>query len=69
MEVHTYSVKAKNQAGNIWVKDIMTTARNRKNLHILLENSAGESVAAVTYLSMRIHSKSCGYPESICNFT
>ena len=59
MEVHIYSVKANSQAGNIWVKDIMTAARNRKNLCILQENSAGESAARVTYLSMRIHLKSC----------
>ena len=25
MGVHIYSVKAKSQAGNIWVKDIMAT--------------------------------------------
>ena len=37
MEVHIYSVKAKSQAGNIWVKDIMITARDLKNLCILLE--------------------------------
>ena len=59
MEVHIYSVKAKSQAGNIWVKDIMTAARDRKNLRILPENSAGESAAGITYLSMRIHPKSC----------
>ena len=47
MEVHIYSVKANSQAGNIWVKDIMTkvkairySARNLKNLHIFPENSA-----------------------------
>ena len=50
MEVHIYNVKAKGQAGNIWVKDIMTAARHRKNLCILPENSAGENVAGVTYL-------------------
>ena len=27
VEVHIYSVKTKIQAGNIWVKDIMTTQR------------------------------------------
>ena len=43
-EAHIYSVKAKSQAGNIWVKDIMTAARDHKNLRILLENS-GESAA------------------------
>ena len=59
MELHIYSVKAKSQAGNVWVKDIMTAARDLKNLHILPENSAGESAAGVTYLSMRIHPKSC----------
>ena len=59
MEVHIYSVKAKSQAGNIWVKDIMAVARDRKNLCILPENSAGESAAGITYLSMRIHPKSC----------
>ena len=59
MEVHIYSVKVKSQAGNIWVKDIMTAARDCKNLSILPENSAGESAAGVTYLSMRIHPKSC----------
>ena len=37
----------------------MTAARDRKNLRILPENSAGESTAGVTYLSMRIHPKSC----------
>ena len=37
----------------------MTAARDRKNLHILPENSAGEkSAAGVTYLSMRIYPKS-----------
>ena len=59
MEVYIYSVKAKSQAGTIQVKDIMTAARDRKNLCILLEFSAGESTAGVTYLSMRIHLKSC----------
>ena len=37
----------------------MTAARDHKNLRILPENSAGESTAGVTYLSMRIHPKSC----------
>ena len=37
----------------------MTAARDRKNIRILPENSAGESAAGVTYLSMRIHPKSC----------
>ena len=37
----------------------MTAARDCKNVRILLENSAGESAAGVTYLSMRIHPKSC----------
>ena len=59
MEVHIYSVKAKSQAGNIWVKDIMTAARDCKNLRILPENLAGESAAGVTCLPMRIHPKSC----------
>ena len=40
MEVHIYSVKVKRQSGNIGVKDITTTARDCKNLHILLENLA-----------------------------
>ena len=31
MEVHIYSVKAKSQAGKIWVKDIMTTQDKRYN--------------------------------------
>ena len=48
MEVHIYSIKAKSQAGNIGIKDIMTAARDRKNLYILPENSAGESAAGVT---------------------
>ena len=30
MEVHIYSVKAKNQAGNIWVKDKITTKKRPK---------------------------------------
>ena len=58
MEVHIYNVKAESQAGNIWVKDIMTAAGDSKNLHILPENSSGESTAGATYLYMRIHSKS-----------
>ena len=37
----------------------MTTARDSKKLCILPENSAGESTVGVTYLSMRIHVKSC----------
>ena len=51
MEVNIYSVKAKSQAGNIWVKYIMTTQKDQSqkkisqgfwephlwNLHILLE--------------------------------
>ena len=37
----------------------MTAVRDRKNLGILPESSAGESAAGVTYVSMRIHSKSC----------
>ena len=49
MEVHIYSIKAKSQAGNIWVKYRMTiqkakaerkSARDLKNLFILPENSA-----------------------------
>ena len=47
MEVHICIVKAKSQAGNIEVKDVMTTQkgqsekkRDLKNLWILLENSA-----------------------------
>ena len=37
----------------------MIADRDRKNLRILPEDSAGESAAGVTYLSMRIHLKSC----------
>ena len=37
----------------------MTAARDRRNLRILPENLAEESAAGVTYLSMRIHPKSC----------
>ena len=62
LEVHIYSVKAKNQAHNIWVKDIMTTFRDRKNLCILPESSKGQSAAGVTHLSIRI------YPKSYCIF-
>ena len=49
MKVCIYSVKAKSQAGNTWVKDLMATQKDQcwkkislesKNLHILLENSA-----------------------------
>ena len=29
LEVHIYSVKAKSQAGIIWVKDIMTTQKGQ----------------------------------------
>ena len=59
MELHINRVNAKGQAGNIWVKDIMTTARDHKDLCILPENSTGQSTARVTYLSMRIHPKNC----------
>ena len=31
MEVHIYSVKPKSQAGNIWVKCIMTTQKPNEN--------------------------------------
>ena len=51
MEVHIYSVKAKNQVGNIRVKDIITAARDCKNLRILPENSAGEKAL----LGLHIH--------------
>ena len=37
----------------------MTAARDSKNLCILPEKSARESGAGVTYISMRIHLKSC----------
>ena len=37
----------------------MAADRDRKNVRILPENSAGESAARVTYLTMRIHLKSC----------
>ena len=47
MKVHIYSVKVVSQAGNMRVKDIMTTARDHKNLHILPENSAGKSADGV----------------------
>ena len=47
MKVHIYSVKAMSQAGNMRVKDIMATARDHKNLHVLPENSAGKSAAGV----------------------
>ena len=29
MEVHIYSVKAKSQAGTIWIKDKMTTQKGQ----------------------------------------
>ena len=38
MEVHIYSIKAKSQAGNIGIKDIMTAARDRKNLIFTIHN-------------------------------
>ena len=47
MEVHIYRIKAKSQAGNVQVKDIITTPKTKaerksdkdlKNLRILLEN-------------------------------
>ena len=31
IEAHIYSVKAKSQAGNIWVKDIMTTQKGQSH--------------------------------------
>ena len=70
MEVHIYSVKAKSQASNIWVKDIMTVVRDRKNLCILLENSAGESIAGVISIYENTPENFPHHrPKSICNFT
>ena len=40
MELHIYSVKAKSQASDMWVKDIMTTVRECDFPNILWENSA-----------------------------
>ena len=66
MEVHICSVKAKSQAGNIWVKGILAAATDCKNFCIMSENSVGESTAGVTYLSMRIHPKSwCIFPLKV----
>ena len=49
MELHVYNVKARSQAGKIWVKDITITQKGEswknvarelsKNVHILPENS------------------------------
>ena len=39
----------KSEAGNIWVKNIMTTARDRKYLCILLENSA-KDLGSIMYI-------------------
>ena len=72
MEVHIYSAKAEAQADNIRVKDIMRAARDCKNLDTLLENSAVESTAGVTYLSMKIATpEELPHlpPKSICIFT
>ena len=61
MEGHICTVKAKSQAGNTWVKGIMTTqtakatiysTRNLTNFHILHENLAVWPLKiAVTLLS------------------
>ena len=60
MEVHIYGVKAKSQQVTDESKiGRMAAARDCKMLCILPENSAGESFAGVTYLSMRINLKSC----------
>ena len=75
MEVHINKVKAKGQAGNIWVKEINNDNIKRskleenqlgvlKKLGILLGSSAeasglGASAVGVTYLPMRIRLKSC----------
>ena len=34
MEGHIYSVKAKSQAGNMWVKDIITTQKDQRRKKI-----------------------------------
>ena len=34
MEVHIYSYKAKSQAGNIWVKGLMTTQKGQSQKKI-----------------------------------
>ena len=74
MKVNIYIVKAKSQAGNIQVKDIMTTQKkpkqNKNQLGILKSYAfcwnvqqktlvPEEITATVTYLCMRIHLKSC----------
>ena len=70
MVVHIHSVKAKSQAGNVQVKDIMTIQkgqsgkkiRDLKKLRILLENSAegleSRRECCWSYVSVRIHPKS-----------
>ena len=69
MEVPIYNVEVKSQAGNIWVKDVMTTARDRKKLCILPENLAGEHYWGYIFIYENTPEKLPHLPpKSICNF-
>ena len=49
------------------IKDIMATVRYHKNLHILLENSARESAAGVTYMGLHASYKTTRTWENFNN--
>ena len=65
MEVHIYSVKTKSQAGNMWVKDIMTTQkghswkkisqRSLKFMYFVRKFSRGAQVQETALLGFRIY--------------
>ena len=69
MEVHIYSnVNSKSQAGNIWVKDIMTkqkrqsqkkSARELENLCILPKNSESLRFRRERSWGLRIYENTC----------
>ena len=85
MEVHIYSVKAKSQAGNIWIRYNDNTKRPKPkenqlgilNIHAVCwkiqqtVSGPGGSFAGVMYLYMRIPPKNCyiSPPKSCHNFT
>ena len=80
MEVHIYILKAKSQAGNIWVKDIMATQKGQSQKKIsegsseiyafcwkilLKASGPGEGAAGVTHLWEYTQKAALSSPEKL----
>ena len=80
MEVHIYILKAKSQAGNIWVKDIMATQKGQSQKKIsegsseiyafcwkilLKASGPGEGTAGVTHLWEYTQKAALSSPEKL----